>query len=150
MIKIIKLLHGRGTFIDKNEYIKIDEDLQINLILNNINNSKIQVKIFNGLTSKKFNIENNKFIIDKDFIKVGNLKIEVYVFLNNTKIQTYICEDLIIIENDDDFKVIPEIEDLKNEINKHIKIEKELIEKVDKLQKLVSGLYGFKVGDENE
>lgn len=150
MIKIIKLLHGRGTFIDKNEYIKIDEDLQINLILNNINNSKIQVKIFNGLTSKKFNIENNKFIIDKDFIKVGSLKIEIYVFLNNTKIQTYICEDLIIIENDNDFKVIPEIEDLKNKINEHIKIEKELIEKVDKLQKLVSGLYGFKVGDENE
>lgn len=150
MIKIIKLLHGRGTFIDKNEYIKIDEDLQINLILNNINNSKIQVKIFNGLTSKKFNIENNKFIIDKDFIKVGSLKIEIYVFLNNTKIQTYICEDLIIIENDNDFKVIPEIEDLKNKINEHIKIEKELIEKVDKLQKLVSGLYGFKVGDKNE
>lgn len=150
MIKIIKLLCGRGTFIDKNEYIKIDEDLQINLILNNINNSKIQVKIFNGLTSKKFNIENNKFIIDKDFIKIGSLKIEVYVFLNNTKIQTYICEDLIIIENDDDFKVIPEIEDLKNKINEHIKIEKELIEKVDKLQKLVGGLYGFKVGDKNE
>ena len=150
MIKIIKLLHGRGTFIDKNEYIKIDEDLQINLILNNINNSKIQVKIFNGLTSKKFNIENNKFVIDKDFIKVGSLKIEIYVFLNNTKIQTYICEDLIVIENDNDFKVIPEIEDLKNKINEHIKIEKELIEKVDKLQKLVSGLYGFKVGDKNE
>lgn len=152
MKKTIKLYQHIGKYQETKEYIKIDEDLELSFEYSLPKNANVFIYLNNGQCSIKKLLKDKTIIIDKNFIKIGTLKIKVEAFINNKLIQTFVCEDLLIIEDKDIIYTIPEIEQYKDIVNEY-KAKTEFLQKeYKKLAKLVSGLcnINLKVGDKNE
>ena len=152
MKKFIKLFQHIGKYQESKEYIKLDEDLEINLICNLPKNANVYISMFNGVENKRFLLKNRQFIINKEFIKIGKLQIRVDVVISNQIVQKFVCEDLLVVEDDNVVYTIPEIEEYKNIVNSYIEKTNKLQDNYDKLAKLVSGLcnINLKVGDKHE
>lgn len=141
MIKEIRLYsNGFGKYND-NVYQLIDEDLTFKINYSNINGATIYFVADNGKESKKGVAVDNQFVIEKEFIKIGKLKIRIDIVVNSVIIKKYIVEDLIIKEIDGEIKSIPEIENMRIEINDMRERIIETNKNVETLTKLVSALY---------
>lgn len=141
MIKEIRLYsNGFGKYND-NVYQLIDEDLTFKISYSNINGATIYFVADNGKESKKGVAVDNQFVIEKEFIKIGKLKIRIEIVVNSVIIKKYIVEDLIIKEIDGEIKSIPEIENMRIEINDMRERIIETNKNVETLTKLVSALY---------
>lgn len=152
MKKIIKLYQHIGKYQETKEYIKIDEDLELLFDYNSPKNANIFIYINNGQNTIKKLLKDKTIIIDKNFIKLGRLKIKLDVFINDKLIQTFTCEDLLIVEDKNIVYTIPEIEQYKNEVKQYIEKTDNLQKEYNKLAKLVSGLcnINLKVGEKDE
>lgn len=152
MVKKIKLYSHIGKYQENKEYIKVDEDLEIDFEFDVEPNCRVIAIINNGKDTIKKNIENKKIFINSDFIRFGELNIKVQVINDETIIQEFNCEKLVVKEDKNIVYSVPEIEILKAQID-GLKILTEILqEKVVTLTNLVSGLYGIdiKVGDNND
>lgn len=141
MIKEIRLYsNGFGKYND-NVYQLIDEDLTFKISYSNINGATIYFTADNGKETKNGVAIDNQFVIEKEFIKIGKLKIRIDIVVNSVIIKKYIVEDLIIKEIDGEIKSIPEIENMRIEINDMRERIIETNKNVETLTKLVSALY---------
>lgn len=141
MIKEIRLYsNGFGKYND-NVYQLIDEDLTFKISYSNINGATIYFVADNGKESKKGVAVDNQFVLERQFIKIGKLKIRIDIVVNGNIIKKHIIEDLIIKEVDGEIKSIPEIENMRIEINDMRKRIIETNKNVETLTKLVSALY---------
>lgn len=141
MIKEIRLYsNGFGKYNDNVSQL-IDEDLTFKISYSNINGATIYFVADNGKESKKGVAVDNQFVIEKEFIKIGKLKIRIDIVVNSVIIKKYIVEDLIIKEIDGEIKSIPEIENMRIEINDMRERIIETNKNVETLTKLVSALY---------
>lgn len=152
MKKIIKLYQHIGKYLESKEYIKLDEDLELEFVYNSPKNANVYVYINNGFENKKHLLKDNQIVINKDFIKFGKLQIKVDVFVSGQVVQTFVCEDLLIFEDKNIIYSIPEIEEYKKVVNQYIEKTDKLQNDYNKLAKLVSGLcnINLKVGDKHE
>lgn len=144
-MKKISLHSHIGLFNFSKYNIYEDGDLELTIDGNILEDTKIEVVVDNGFSQKRYLCEENVVSIDKDFIKVGILKIKVNILIKEQIIRSYMCEDLIVTDTKDDIEAIPEFAWLKNEYKK-------VSDKMDRLENLVSQLYGInvKVGDKDE
>lgn len=141
MIKEIRLYsNGFGKYND-NVYQLIDEDLTFKINYSNINGATIYFVADNGKESKKGVAVDNQFVLERQFIKIGKLKIRIDIVVNGNIIKKHIIEDLIIKEIDGEIKSIPEIENMRIEINDMRERIIETNKNVETLTKLVSALY---------
>lgn len=141
MIKEIRLYsNGFGKYND-NVYQLIDEDLTFKINYSNINGATIYFVADNGKESKKGVAVDNQFILERQFIKIGKLKIRIDIVVNGNIVKKHIIEDLIIKEIDGEIKSIPEIENMRIEINDMRERIIETNKNVETLTKLVSALY---------
>lgn len=152
MKKIIKLYQHIGKYQESKEYIKLDEDLELEFIHNLPKNANVYLNIYNGIENKKYLLKDKKITINKDFIKIGKLQIKIDVLIANQIVQKFVCEDLLIIEDNNLIYSIPEIEEYKNTVKFYVEKTDKLQNDVNKLTKLVSGLcnINLKVGDKHE
>ena len=141
MVKEINLYFNFGKYNDGNVYELIDEDLTIKINHKEIIGGQLFFIISNGKESKKGIINNNLFVIEKEFLKIGKLSIKINLTINGNIIRKYNCEDLIIKEIDGKIKCIPEIENMRIEIKDMKKRIIETNKNVETLTKLVSALY---------
>lgn len=141
MIKEIRLYsNGFGKYND-NVYQLIDEDLTFKISYSNINGATIYFIADNGKETKKGVAVDNQFVLERQFIKIGKLKIKIEIVVNGNIIKKHIIEDLIIKEIDGEIKSIPEIENMRIEINDMRGKIIETNKNVETLTKLVSALY---------
>ena len=78
-------------------------------------------------------IDNDRIILDAEFIKPGILKGYIEIRENDFAVQKIRLDDLKIIRIDKDFQAIPEIKEVRDEV-------KVLKEKVEKLTNLTEEL----------
>lgn len=144
-MKKISLHSHIGLFNFTKYNIYEDGNLELTIDGNILEDTKIEVIVDNGVTQRRYLCEENVVSIDKDFIKVGILKIKVNILIKEQVVRSYVCEDLIVTDTKDEIEAIPEFAWLKNEY-------KALSDKMDKLENLVSQLYGIniKVGNKDE
>lgn len=130
MEKEIKLFYNYGNYIDGSKIISVGEDIEFNLDYERPPGSKLYFCASNGSIIRKGSIENNKFSLDADFIKLGRVSLKIEVeFLGNI-VKSFTIEDLIVQELDEQIEVIPQLVEMENKI-------KDLNEKVEDLnQKL--------------
>ena len=85
--------------------------------------------------------KDNKFIVPCDMVRGGELKVCLNVYLKETKCKVIPCDWLIIKENDGSVRLIPEIETLRELVNKNIEMLDDLTKRYNTLLKLVGALY---------
>ncbi len=128
MEKQIKLFYNIGKFNEGSKIISIGENIEFTLDYERPPGSKLFFCASNGSAIRKGDIENNRFALDADFIKLGKLSIKIEVeFLGNI-VKTFTVEDLIVQELDEKIEIIPQIVDMENKID-------DLNKKVDDLNK---------------
>jgi len=128
MQKQIKLFYNIGTYIDCSKIISVGEHIEFTLDYERPPGSKLLFCASNGSITKKGVIENNKFTLEADFVKLGKLSLKIEVeFLGNI-VKSFKVEDLIVQELNEQIEVIPQIVDMENKI-------KDLTDKVDILTK---------------
>jgi len=128
MDKQIKLFYNYGKFIDGSKIISVGENIDFTLDYEKPPGSTLYYCVSNGSLTRKGKIENNKFSIDADFIKLGRLSLKIEIKFNGNIIKTFNVEDLIIQELNEQIKAIPQLEEMENKI-------KDLTEKVETLTK---------------
>lgn len=143
MKKTIKLYGNNGSYIEGNEQIRLDEDFEFEIA--NISDENFFYIANNGIENRKELIVDNKFILPRHFIKVGELSIKVEQIHDNRVAKTFIVDKLIIKEADDVIYSIPEVESLKNKIAQYSKLVDDLGVQVMTLTKLVAGLYNTEI-----
>ena len=107
-----------------------------NLVLNFENLSKFGQAFFIcelRKNKKTILIDNDRIVLDAEFIKPGILKGYIEIRENDFAVQKIRLDDLKIIRIDKDFKAIPEIKEVRDEV-------KVLKEKVEKLTNLTEEL----------
>ncbi len=131
MRKEIKLIYNIGKYVEGAKYIDIGENLEFILNYEKPVGSKLYFCASNGSLVKKGLIENNIFVLNCNFIKLGKLDIKIEVeFLGNI-IKTFTVEPLIIQKLEEQIQTIPEILELENNINKLNKKVEELNNRLD-------------------
>lgn len=127
MEKQIKLFYNYGKYIDGSKIISTEENIDFTLDYERPPGSKLYFCASNGSIIRKGNIENNKFTLDADFIKLGRLSLKIELeFLGNI-VKSFIVEDLIVQELDEHIEIIPQLVEMENKI-------KELTEMVEVLK----------------
>ena len=115
--------------------------------------SKIKIKIDNKLNNDynyfaNYNNENYQF--DNGFVEIpikkGIAKIIVYVVKNGEIVKSWTCEDLIVNEINNKIECIPELENLKNEIELLKKMQNNSIKQLEKMQKILTQMTGVDFG----
>lgn len=148
-MKEIVLQNNIGILNFKKYNIFEEGDLEIKIIGNTVNNSKIEVVVDNGLNQKRFFCKDEKFTVNKNFVKPGLLKFKINIYVNNTIVKSINCEDLIVDNTKEDIVATPEMAKLNNKYEE-LKSEVASYRKdVEVLTKLVKKLYGIniKVGE---
>lgn len=144
-MKEIILQNNVGILNFKKYNIFEDGDLEIEIIGNTINNSKIEIIADNGSNQKRITCKDNKFTIHKNFVKLGILKFKINIYVNNLLVKSINCEDLIVEDNKEGIEAIPEMAKLNNNFNE-LKAEVSALRKeVEVLTRLVKKLYGINV-----
>ena len=136
------LLQNNIGILNFKKYNIFDEgDLEIKIIGNNIRNSKVEVVADNGLIQKRIMCKDNKFIIHKEFIKLGVLKFKINIYVNNVLVKSANCENLIVENTKEGIEAVPEMAKLSNKFGE-LKDEVASLKKdVEILTKLVKKLY---------
>lgn len=124
MNKTIKLFYNFGKYLENNKIINVGENIDFTIDYEKPPGSTLYYCASNGSIIRKGKIENNKFSIDADFIKLARLSLKIEVEFNGTIIKTFNIEDLIIQELNEQIKAIPQLEEIENKI-------KDLTEKVE-------------------
>ncbi len=136
MEKQIKLYYNYGKYIDDSKIISIGEDIEFTLDYERPPGSKLFFCASNGDVIRKGNIENNKFILDAEFIKLGKISLKIEVeFLGNI-VKSFSVEDLIVQELDEQIRVIPQLVEMENKIKDLIEMVETLKNRVDFFVKL--------------
>lgn len=132
-------LHNRSAKFKDNVIPFIsNENLIINIDYKFKNDIKYIAKINDNLI---VDIKNNTITIPS--LNFGVFKIIIQAIKNGVVLNDWICEDLIIKTFENNNIVIPEIEDLKSQINEYKIIVKDLTKQCNELKDLV--LEGLKL-----
>lgn len=141
MVKEINLYQNFGKYVDGNIYPLTDENLIIKVNHSKIDGEQMFFIMKNDKESKKGIILNDEFIINRDFLRIGKLSIKIEIVILGNVVKTYKVEDLIIKEINGEIKSIPEIDNMRIEINDMRERLIETNKNVETLTKLVSALY---------
>lgn len=141
MVKEINLYQNFGKYVDGNIYPLTDENLTIKVNHSKIDGEQMFFIMKNDKESKKGIILNDEFIINRDFLRIGKLSIKIEIVILGNVVKTYKVEDLIIKEINGEIKSIPEIDNMRIEINDMRERIIETNKNVETLTKLVSALY---------
>lgn len=145
MKKTLRLYQKFGKYEEIAQLLLPNSDLSVTIKWNEIKGSRVEAVISNGEAVKVVPVQNNEFIIHKDLLKIGAIRVLINVYVGNVIVQKYVCENLFVVENNGEFQMIPEMEILKAEIKGYREEQNILIDKVEYLTKLVNGLYGFTI-----
>lgn len=147
-MKHIKLEGNVGKYTDGKEALNICDDMEFQIDYRFDKNDEVYYIADNGVISRKGRVIDNKFILPCSFVNVGNLKLKIIVSSIN-KNKEFTVEDLIVMTDNGEFKTIPEIVKMREEINNYSKLVESLERKNEILTKLVGGLYNtdIKVGE---
>jgi len=132
-------LHNRSAKFNSSIIPFINnENLIINVDYKFKNDIKYIAKINDNLI---VDIKNNNIVIPS--LNFGVYKIVIQAIKNGVVLNDWICEDLIIKTFENNNIVIPEIEDLKSQINEYKIIVKDLTKQCNELKDLI--LEGLKL-----
>ncbi len=128
MEKQIKLFYNIGKYTEGSKIISTGENIEFILDYERPPGSKLFFCASNGSVTRKGNIENNRFTLDADFIKLGKLSIKIDVEILGNIVKTFTVEDLLVQELDEQIETIPRIVEMENKLE-------DLNKKVDDLNK---------------
>lgn len=118
MQKQITLNAGSMARLEKNEPFVLPDTLEIefNSTVYRLNTLAITAK--NGDATEKFKLTQKPYKIElKDVLKAGRVELEISSLVLGEVVKSWRVPDIIIKEVEHTFEAIPEIEELKNEIN---------------------------------
>ena len=150
-MKHIKFIGNAGRYVENREHLNVSEDLEFEIDYKFKPNAEVYYIANNGNATRKELIKDNKFTIPVSFLRLGKLSIKIEE-VSNDKVNEYVVEDLLILQNNDKIETIPEVDKLKEEIAVYSKLVEKLERQNEILTKLVGGLYDteIKVGDQDE
>lgn len=149
-MKKIKIINGIGKYIDNNQQLKLGQTIKFCVELQN-NLTKWYFIAYNNNEKLKGAIaEDGTFELPINFAKVGRLKIKLEERSSMELVKVVDVEDLIISELGGEMRIVPEIEELKEQVTKFSKIVEDLNKKYDTLLKLISTSFDIgENGDDN-
>ena len=112
----LRLSGNYGKFIDNAEYIKVNnEDLLIEIVTNFGHNTTLYAKLNNGIEEKSIRIKDRKFIIENDYLNVGECLLKIVAMVGSRKVGEYACTPILVVDIDDNKMIIDKLneQDLK-------------------------------------
>ena len=146
MIKTLNLT--TGLYDDKIGVLADNENLHIKIVGRLYDNVTYYLKARNGEFLHELKFVDRFIEIPRKKLMYGLFKAKVVAFVGSKKIKEFDAEDLILEEVGGEIKVLPEIEQLKDEFNEVIKEVVALREMCENTKELVIKLNGLveKVG----
>ena len=145
----IKIEQNIGKFVDTSAYIKLEEDIEFEIVNYQFHeNTDVYFVADNGKEKVKGLVKDNKFKIERNFIKIGRLKIKFDVYHDTIKTNTIVVDNLIVKEIDTEIVAIPEIVEMQRLIKENNELVNTLSNKFDALMRLINVEYEVK--DETE
>lgn len=146
MIKTLNLT--TGLYDDKIGVLADNENLHIKIVGRLYDNVTYYLKARNGEYLHELRFVDRFVEIPRKNLVYGLFKAKVVAYVGNKKIKEFNAEDLILEEVGGEIKVLPEIEQLKDEFNEVIKEVVALREMCENTKELVIKLNGLveKVG----
>ena len=143
-MKQIKLTQNHlGKYTNGKEILNVCEDLEFEVDYKFKNNAEVYFIANNGTAQRKGAVKDNKFTIPCSFMRLGDLELKFEV-ISNDGIEEFSVEKLIVMEENKEIKTIPEIEQMKEEINNYSKLVEKLereFEKLERKNEILTKLY---------
>lgn len=136
----IKVINSRG-FFEQKTYEFDGNDIEVEVEHGELPKFNLTATVECEGKQKNIAIKDNKFVIPCEMVRGGELKVCLNVYLKETKCKVIPCDRLIIKENDGSVRLIPEIETLRELVNKNIEMLDDLTKRYNTLLKLVGALY---------
>lgn len=147
----IRVEQNIGKFVEEPAYINLEQDVDFEIINYEFHESTDVYFIANNGTEKvKGLVKDNKFVLPRNFVKFGAIKIKFEVYHDTIRTNTIVVEDLIVKEIDEKVVAIPEIVEMRELIKENNALVSELSNKFDALMKLINVEYEIKEGTDND